>query len=71
MADAARDYETLFGKGEKAAAAKGPAASPGFAGASAAPWFAGVAGTADSSDFLRAFMSALPSVTFSDRSAGG
>ena len=40
------------------------------AGASAAPLFVGVAGTTDSSDFLLAFMSALPSETFSDRSTG-
>ena len=36
----------------------------------AAPLFVGVAGTTDSSDFLLAFMSAFPSETFSDRSAG-
>ena len=40
------------------------------AGVSATPLFAGVADTKNSSDFLLAFMSALPSVTFSDRSAG-
>ena len=38
------------------------------ADASAASLFAGVAGTTDSSDFLLAFISAVPSVTFSDRS---
>ena len=32
--------------------------------------FADVAGTTDSSDFSRAFMSAVPSVTFADRSNG-
>ena len=32
--------------------------------------FADVAGTTDSSDFSRAFMSAVPSVTFADRSKG-
>ncbi len=38
------------------------------ADASAASLFAGFAGTTDPSDFLLAFMSALPSVTFADRS---
>ena len=37
--------------------------------ASVAPLFADVVGTPNSSDFLLAFMSAVPSVTFSDRSA--
>ena len=40
------------------------------AGVLVAPLFVGVAGTTDSSDFLLAFMSALPPETFSDRSAG-
>ena len=39
------------------------------ADASAASLFVDVAGTTDSSDFLWAFMSAVPPVTFSDRSA--
>jgi hypothetical protein len=39
------------------------------ADASAASLFADVAGTTDSSEFLLAFMSAVPPVTFSDRSA--
>ena len=38
------------------------------ADASAAPLFADFAGTTDSSDFLPAFMSALPPVAFADRS---
>ena len=48
----------------------GSLSSDGSAGAPAAPLFAVVAGTMDPSDFLLAFMSALPSETFSDRSAG-
>jgi len=47
----------------------GPLPSTNSAGGSAPPLFAGFAGSMDPSDFLSAFISAVPSVTFSERPA--